>query len=123
MKNEELKLHIKDRAFDFSVRIVKMVREMSKDPAGYALASQIVRSGTSIGANIEEAQGAISKKEFIHSMQIALKEARETFYWIKVIRGANLLNISRTDLILKESMEILKILTTIVKHAKLVSRA
>ena len=122
MKNEELKLHIKDRAFNFSVRIVKMARTMSKDPAGYALASQIARSGTSVGANIEEAQGALSKKDFIHSMQIALKEARETFYWIKVIRGAGLLSISRTELIFKESTEILKILTTIVKNAKLVSK-
>lgn len=123
MKNEELKLHIKDRTFNFSVRIVKMVKTMSKDPAGYALAGQIVRSGTSIGANIEEAQGAISKKEFIHSMHIALKEARETYYWIKVIRGANLLSVSRTNLILQESSEIVKILTTIVKHAKLGTRA
>jgi len=123
MKNEELKLHIKDRAFNFSVRIVRMVRIMPKDPAGYTLANQIVRSGTSIGANIEEAQGAISKKEFIHIMQIALKEARETYYWIKVIRGTNLLSVSRTDLIFQESSEIIKILTTIIKHAKLVPRA
>lgn len=122
MNSEELRPHIKDRAFDFSVRIVKMARSMSKDPAGYALASQVVRSGTSIGANIEEAQGAISKKDFIHCMQISLKEARETFYWIKVISGAGLLPASRTALIIKENIEIIKILTTILKHAKLVSR-
>lgn len=119
MKNEELKPHIKDRAFSFSIRIVKMARAMSKDPAGYALGSQVIRSGTSIGANIEEAQGAISKKDFIHCMQISLKEARETLYWIKVIGEAGLLPLSRTNLIVKENVEIIKILTTILKHAKL----
>lgn len=118
MNNAELNPHIKDRTFNFALRIVKMIRSMSRDPASYALASQIVRSGTSICANIEEAQSAFSKKDFIHSMQIALKEARETFYWMKILTGAEILSMGKTSLLLKENEEIIKILTTIVKHAK-----
>lgn len=119
MKSQELRVHIKDRAFDFGVRVVRMVNALPKTPAGYALGNQLVRSGTSIGANIEEAQGAFSKKDFIHSMQISLKEARETLYWIKTIVGAGLIHEKKTLELQKESEEIIKILTTIIKHAKL----
>lgn len=118
MNNEELNPHIKDRTFNFSLRVVKMVRSVPKDPAGYALASQVIRSGTSIGANIEEAQSAFSKKDFIHSMQIALKEARETFYWMRILTKSDILSMNKTSLLLKENEEIIKILTSIVKHAK-----
>ncbi len=118
MKSEESRKDIKVRAFDFGIRIVKLVRAMKKDPASYALANQIVRSGTSIGANIEEAQGALSRKDFIHSMQISLKESRETFYWLKIIGGSGILPTAQLQSLLLESEEIVKILTTIVKNAK-----
>ena len=118
MKSEESRKDIKVRAFDFGIRIVKLVRVMKKDPASYALANQIVRSGTSIGANIEEAQGALSRKDFIHSMQISLKESRETFYWLKIIGGSGILPTAQLQSLLLESEEIVKILTTIVKNAK-----
>ncbi len=72
-KNELLK-----RLLKFSVKIIALSSKLPKTPAGYAIASQIVRSGCSVGANCEEAQNSISAKEFLHSVNIALKEARET---------------------------------------------
>jgi four helix bundle protein len=71
---------IKFRTLKFSVLIIKLSLLLPRNAAGFAIASQIVRSGTSIGANIHEAQDSSSKKEFIHSMTISLKEARETEY-------------------------------------------
>lgn len=119
MNNEVTTVHIKDRSFNFGIRIVKMVNTMPKTTVGHVLANQIVRSGTSIGANIEEAQGAFSKKDFIYSMQVSLKESRETFYWIRIIGGAGLIPMVKLEHLLKENEEIIKILTTIVKRAKL----
>jgi len=67
---------IPDRTFKFGVEIIKLVSQIPKNASGYAISSQIVRSGTSIGANVEESQNSGSKKEFIRGMTIALKEAR-----------------------------------------------
>lgn len=118
MKNEKLVIDITDRTFKFGVRVVRMANALPKNPAGYAMANQIVRSGTSVGANIEEAQAAFSKRDFIYSMQVALKEARETRYWIRMVTAASLLKESLTAGLLAESEEIVKILTAIVKNAK-----
>lgn len=90
---------------------------MPKTTTGFAIGNQLIRSGTSIGANIEEAQNSGSKKEFIHGLTISLKEARETEYWIKFIRGANLISLD-SDSILEELIEITKVLTTIIRNSK-----
>lgn len=90
---------------------------MPKTTTGFAIGNQLIRSGTSIGANIEEAQNSGSKKEFIHGLTISLKEARETEYWIKLIRGANLISLD-SDSILEELIEITKVLTTIIRNSK-----
>lgn len=116
MKNEK---DILDRTFRFGIRIIKMGNALPKTPAGFALASQVIRSGTSIGANIQEAQSAISKKDFIHCVQISLKEARETKFWIELITESALISGSKTKLLLDESDQLIGILTTIVKHAKI----
>lgn len=83
---------------------------------GRAISNQIIRSGTSVGANVEEAQNSASKKEFIHGMTIALKEARETYYWLRLIEKSDILT-GLADLT-KENLEIIKILTSSVKKAK-----
>ena len=83
----------------------------------YVLSKQILRSGTSIGANTEEASAAQSKKDFINKMSIASKEARETKYWLRLIQESNIVDIEVQD-ILKENDEIIKILTSIVKTSK-----
>ena len=81
---------IRERSFRFGVEVVKLVRSLPKDTAGFAIGSQVIRSGTSVGANIEEAQNCGSRKEFIHTLTIALKEARETEYWLKIINEIKL---------------------------------
>ena len=91
---------------------------MPRDLAGSALARQVVRSGTSIGANIEEAQGASTKKEFARRMNIARAEARETLYWLRLISETGLLPQPRLREIITEADELVCVLTTIVKRAQ-----
>ena len=77
---------IAERTFQFSIRIVKLCKFLrEKKGTAYDLSKQLIRSGTSIGANIEESQSAESKADFIHKMNIALKEARETHYWLRLL--------------------------------------
>ena len=104
---------IVDKAFNFSKEIIKLYIDLKKDKI-FELASQLFRSGTSIGANVEEAQAAQSKKDFIHKMAIAAKEARETPYWLRLM---NETSISENEVkhLLKEIEEIINILTKIVK--------
>ncbi|HEX9900425.1 MAG TPA: four helix bundle protein, partial [Candidatus Methylomirabilis sp.] len=88
MKGDELA----DRLLDFAVRNIEVASALSKSPAGRHIAGQIVDSGTSVGAHYEEARGAESKADFIHKLGVALKECRESRYWLKVIQRAKLLS-------------------------------
>jgi four helix bundle protein len=88
MKGEELA----DRLLDFAVRIIEVAAALSKSPAGRHIAGQIVDSDTSVGAHYEEARGAESKADFLHKLGLALKECRETRYWLRVIDRAKLLS-------------------------------
>ncbi len=106
------------RLINFSIRIIKLASEFPKTPAGFAIASQIVRSATSIGANCEEAQDAISQREFLRSMTISLKEARETGYWLRVVEGSNLVSKSRIEAEIIECNQIISILIATVKSLK-----
>lgn len=109
---------IQQRTFAFAVRVVKMVRRMPSDTAGQIVARQLARSATSVGANIEEAQGAQSKIEFSRKMTIARGEARETLYWLRLVREAGLLPAATLTAIVQEAEELVKILTTIVKRSR-----
>jgi len=81
-----------DKSFNFSVRIIKLYKHIKqKDRDIEPLLKQVLRSGTSIGANVTEAQGAITKKDFINKLHIALKEARETDYWLELLKATNYL--------------------------------
>ena len=93
------------------MRVAKLIREQKE----YDLASQLLRSGTSIGANVEEAQAAQSKADFRSKMSIAAKEARETNYWLRLTRDGNVLPESAVSPCLDEISEIRKILTSIIK--------
>lgn len=106
---------IADRAYTFALELIKILRELDKTSENLILFKQIIRSATSIGANIEEALGGNSKKEFIHSMNIAKKEARETLYWLRLISDLNSRFKQRLDSLLSENKEIINILTKIVK--------
>lgn len=108
---------IKEKTYRFAIDIVHLYKKMVKQNE-FILAKQLVRSGTSIGANIEEAIAAQSRKDFISKMAISSKEARETNYWLRLIRDVNLLkDVDITNLI-NESEEIIKIITSIVKTSK-----
>ncbi|MEK9178193.1 MAG: four helix bundle protein [Patescibacteria group bacterium] len=108
---------IKERTFEFAVRVLKMSQTLPKNSVNNILLKQIIRSSTSIGANIEEAQGGHTKSDFTHSMNIAKKEARETLYWLRLVNELNPEIEKRLDLLLVENEELIKILTTIVKKS------
>jgi four helix bundle protein len=117
MKRENL---ILDRSFQFAVRIVKLAIYLKKEKKEYTLSQQILRSGTSIGANITEAQDAQSKKDFISKCYIALKEARETDYWIRLLIETDYLPKTHQKVISiqKELDEIISMLISILKTSK-----
>lgn len=105
---------IKEKTYRFAIDIVHLYKKMVKQNE-FALSKQIVRSGTSIGANIEESVAAQSRKDFISKMAISSKEARETNYWLRLIRDANLVDVDLTRLI-NESEEIIKIINSKLKQ-------
>lgn len=108
---------IKDKTYKFAIDIVHLYKEMIKQNE-YILSKQVVRSGTSIGANIEESVAAQSRKDFISKMAISSKEARETNYWLRLMRDSNLLKNFDLNPLINESEEIIKIITSIVKTSK-----
>ncbi|MDD5415416.1 MAG: four helix bundle protein [Candidatus Daviesbacteria bacterium] len=109
---------IRERTFNFGVRVVKLVMSLPRNSAGIAIGNQLIRCGTSIGANTEEAQNAGSRKEFIYGLTVALKEARETEYWLRMIAEVGIISKSRLEVLLEENQEIIKILTSIIKRTK-----
>lgn len=112
------RIDICERTFLFGVKVVHFVSLLPRTTAGIAIANQLIRSGTSIGANCEEAQNSGTKKEFVHTFTIALKEARETEYWLRTIKETKLINNPDLIYLLQEVSEIIKILTTIIKNTK-----
>jgi four helix bundle protein len=106
------------KSYNFSVAIVKFCFEMQGKMKEYVLSRQLLKSGTSIGANIEEAQCAISKAEFIAKIQISLKEAKETKYWIRLIIDTEIFHSEKNAQLLKDCNEIIVLLTSILKTAK-----
>lgn len=119
MDDSTPKHDICDRSFRFAVRTVKLCQAMSSS-AGISrtLSNQLLRSATSIGANIEEAQGGQSRPDFISKMSIALKEARETQYWLRLLVATELFPASKLTPLQQESTELVAIFTTIVKNAR-----
>lgn len=115
---KEDKKDIKERSFEFAVRIIKFIQKLPKNHAGYKIGGQLLEAATSIGANVEEATGGFSKKDFTYKMGIALKEARESNYWLRLIKVSELAADNELDYLFKESEEIRKILTSIVKTSK-----
>ena len=107
---------IQERSFAFALEIIKLYKELVAQNE-YVLSKQILRSGTSIGANVEEASAGQSKKDFIMKMSIASKEARETRYWLRLLSVSGFIGKNFAGL-LKEIEEIIKILTAIVKTSQ-----
>lgn len=110
---------IVDRSFAFAVRVVKLCKYLeNQDRVSRTLANQLLRSGTSIGANVEEAQAGQSKADFIAKMSIARKEARESHYWLRLLKESEIVPESQLFEIIQEADEIIRILTAIVKTSQ-----
>lgn len=113
------KVDIDERSFQFGVRVIKMAAVLPKNAAGQVILKQIVRSGTSIGANIAEAQGAVSKKEFIYCMNIAKREAKETLYWLRIIAETEMIKKVQLVSLIDECNQLVSILITILKKSQI----
>ena len=105
---------IRQKSYDFALNVVALYRQLVKGNE-FILSKQLLRSGTSIGANVEEAQAAQSRADFISKMSIASKEARETCYWLRLLRDSNSVSRCEAGPILAEAESIVSILTSIVK--------
>jgi len=114
-----MKFDIRDRAKKFAIRIINLIKKFPKDVAGHALGRQLIRSGTSIGANLEEADAASSRKDFFHKVSISYKEARESRYWLEIMLETELLNnqsnIKEAKALQVEAVELSKILYSILR--------
>ncbi|MBE7060529.1 MAG: four helix bundle protein [Ruminococcaceae bacterium] len=107
-----------DKSIEFAARIIKLQRYLLKDKKENVISKQIVRSGTSIGANINEANYGQSKADFISKMHISLKETAETEYWLRLLIKAELLTVKEGESLLKDCLEIKKILISSINTAK-----
>ncbi len=109
---------IVDKTYKFGLRILKLYVYLRKNKIEREIILQLLRCGTSIGANVEEAEGAQSNADFIHKMAIAYKEARETNYWLRLLADSELLEIKMANSFIKDVEEIKKILASILKTTK-----
>ena len=109
---------VKTKSFDFAVRIVNLYKHLTADKKEFVLSKQLLRSGTSIGANVSESGNAQSKADFISKMNIALKEANETQYWLQLLHSTDYLSDKEFTSINEDATELVAILTSICKTAK-----
>lgn len=111
---------IRQRSFEYTLRAVKLYRHLQKlgDGAGWILGKQFLRSASSIGANIEEAQAGESRSDFIHKLGIARKETRESLYWLRVLAGSNIVPPRRIQPLMQETEELLNVITSIILTTK-----
>jgi four helix bundle protein len=108
-----------ERTFEFSRRVMRLCRALEERPGvSRTLSRQLFRSGPSVGANVEEAQAGQSRADFISKCSIAVKELRETRYWLRLVISEELVTSDRVQPLLQEAEELLKILTTIVVRTK-----
>ncbi|HJT20535.1 MAG TPA: four helix bundle protein [Nitrospira sp.] len=105
---------VKDKSYSFALKVVQLARTLRQQQE-FELSKQLLRAGTSIGANVEEALAGVSKRDFVAKMSIASKEARETHYWLRLVYDSKVLSSAFVAPILKDADELLRILTAIVK--------
>lgn len=111
---------IRRRTYGYSLRAIKLYRalQQSNDGAGWVLGKQYLRAATSIGANVEEAQSAESRPDFVHKYGIAQKEARESIYWLKLLAESGVIPSHRLKPLMKETEELFAVITGIILSAK-----
>ena len=106
------------KSYAFAVRSVKLYRYLSDEKHDYVIGRQLMRSGTSIGANVKEAIRGVSKADFTAKMSIALKEASESEFWIELLRDTDYISSQQAESMLADCQELLKLLMTIIKTSK-----
>lgn len=109
---------VRSKSYKFSLRIIKLFVYLKDEKREYDLSRQLLRSGTSIGANIEEAEGGQSKKDFINKISISYKESRETHYWLRLLRDSGFIEPKLAESLINDCEEILKMLTAILNTSK-----
>lgn len=106
------------KSYDFSLRCVKLYKYLCDNGGNYTIGKQLLRSGTSVGANIRESQQAQTTSDFIAKLYISLKEASETEYWIELLRDAGYISEKQAESMLADCIELIKLLTSIIKSVK-----
>lgn len=109
---------IEIKSFNFAVRIVNLYKHLTDAKKEYVLSKQLLRSGTSIGANVAEAEQGQSKPDFVSKMNIALKETSETKYWINLLKATEFLSEKESKSLLADCVELEKLLVSIIKSSK-----
>src|SRR5574341_262479 len=110
--------NIQDRTFEFGVRIIRLVDRLPRTIAGMKIGQQLIESGTSVGANMQEADAAESKKDFVHKTGIALKEAQESRYWLRIIDAALFPDDAEVKALNREAYELSRVLGAIKRSAQ-----
>lgn len=119
-ENAQPRRDLPERTFEFARRIVHLCQQLDQSPGvSRTLAKQLLRSGTSIGANAEDAQAGLSRADFTSKMSVACKEARETQYWLRLLSATEIVSASNLTELIDESNQLVAILTTIVKNSKI----
>jgi four helix bundle protein len=119
LKAKDVPFDIKQRTFLFGVRIVRLVGKLPRTVAGVEIARQLIRAGTSVGSNTEEASEGLSRRDFLNHVKIARKEAKESRYWLAIIQAADLLKDPEVEALRQEAEELVRILTSIIKRTSL----
>lgn len=109
---------LRDKSYQFALRVVKVYKHLTSESREFVLSKQLLRAGTSIGANIAEANQAQSRPDFISKLSIALKEAVETEYWLNLLSDADYLTVLQAESLLADCREIVKMLTAAIKTSK-----
>ncbi len=109
--------NLEDRTLEFAKKVVDLVKELPRNIANLELSSQIIRSAGSVGANYREANDSLGKKDFIMRLRISRKEAKETYYWLQLISHSNSALKESIDLLLDESSQLIKILSSIINKS------
>jgi four helix bundle protein len=109
---------VKEKSFAFAVRIVKCYKWLCTEKKEFVMSKQMLRSGTSVGAMVREAEHAESTKDFIHKMSIAQKEINETIYWLELLRHTDYLDSDQFEGLDRDAVEVIKLVTAIIKSSK-----
>lgn len=109
---------VKKKSFEFSIRVVKLFQYLQTDKKEYVLSKQLLRCGTSVGAMVREAEHSESKSDFIHKLAIAQKEINEAIYWLELLNATEYLSVQEFESINADAVEIIKLITSIIKTTK-----